>query len=475
MTANQSNEHQRKWSDRSWGVAARGGNYDRSRSHLNFEVARGGVVQPIDTSETIPQRIRRTLRQRGIADPNEELKRKGKTPNRRTLVNIIFGGSRERMHQIAFGSQAVDLAHGADNCHIRRSPEIEQWALDVYRFACDKWGEDNIVGFYVHLDEMNPHIHCSVLPITQRNRFSFKELFAGKDKIEFKERTLQLHNDLAAVNERWGLGRGQSIMETGARHRSTEQYRMELRQQCSDLETEITSKRDTLRDLNADIALARKRSRGLTTMVRNLERQQAEMQSQLATLQSQLDSGTGNAAELHRRIADLEDKLRLTASSLADKRQKLKTADRQLADLQDEMDAVRQRTDDLKRQGTAAAADMQAQIRMRLTDAVFAKTFTELNRLLDCLTAVQKVSFGNDFLVHLAEKPADIVKCATYLFAGYLDGAIQFAQGSSGGRSTSDLRWGREPGEDDRRFAFRCMMQAHRMLRSATTRQRKGR
>lgn len=38
MSTNQSNEHQRRWSDRSWNVAVKGGNYDRTRRILNFEV-----------------------------------------------------------------------------------------------------------------------------------------------------------------------------------------------------------------------------------------------------------------------------------------------------------------------------------------------------------------------------------------------------------------------------------------------------
>lgn len=52
-----------------------------------------------------------------------------------------------------------------------------------------------------------------------------------------------------------------------------------------------------------------------------------------------------------------------------------------------------------------------------------------------------------------------------YLFLGYLDGATQFAQSCGGGGSDSSLPLGRNPDEDDRRFAYRCMMQAHRMMK----------
>jgi len=50
-----------------------------------------------------------------------------------------------------------------------------------------------------------------------------------------------------------------------------------------------------------------------------------------------------------------------------------------------------------------------------------------------------------------------------YLSLGYLDGATNFAQ-SCGDTS---LPWGHKEGEDDRRFAYRCMMQAHKVLKSS--------
>lgn len=245
-----------------------------------------------------------------------------------------------------------------------------------------------------------------------------------------------------------------------------------MRKENDYLETEIASKHATLQELYADINKAEKRCKGLTTMIRNLEKQEKDMKGQLSRLQKELASGNGNVTDLNRQIMELEERLRDTKSSLIDKRQKLNIADRQLSSLKQEMDSLRQTTDNLQRQKSELTEDVKTQIRMRLTDAVFAKAFVELNRLIDYLTPEQKAQFGNEFLMHLAEQPAQIVNCAMLLFAGYIDGAIQFAQGSGGGGgSTSDLKWGRDPGEDDRKFAFRCMMQAHRMMRPAPTKQ----
>ena len=467
ITTNQSNEHQRRWSEKNWQRASKTGNYDITRAGLNFEIAKGCIVQPIDTSKSIPQRMRDTLKERGIQDPNAELERKGKEGNRRTVVNIIFGGSREQMHRLAFGNQTVDLEHGADNSSITRCKDIEEWAKDIYRFACGKWGEENIIGFYVHLDERNPHIHCTLLPITPRNKFSYKELFAGSDKNDFRERTIQLHNELALVNDRWGLGRGQSKTETGARHRSTEEYRAELLRECNELELQIGDKHETLKELYADIRKAEKRCKGLNTMIGNLETREADLNEQIDRLEADIESGNGDAEDLRNRIAGLEEQLQATASSLADKRLKLKTADRQLAQLQDELKSVNEKRSNAQREYHNFTEKNQEQMRMRLTDAVFGKSVVDMRSLLSAMTPEQKSGFDGEFLMAMAEKPNEILKCAMYLFAGYLDGAIQFAKGSGGGGSASDLPWVRDPKEDDRRFAYRCMMQAHKMLRPA--------
>ena len=99
--ADSSNEQLRKWTERGWDQAMKEGNYDRSREHLNFEIVRGGKVVPVDKNRPLPERMAGNLAARGIKDPNEGLK----DPRYRTVVNIIFGGSTDRMRELAFGSQ----------------------------------------------------------------------------------------------------------------------------------------------------------------------------------------------------------------------------------------------------------------------------------------------------------------------------------------------------------------------------------
>ena len=144
-----SNEELRNWTDRGWDQAMKEGNYDRSRERLNFEIQNGRII-PIQKSHSLPDRMAENLAARGIKDPNEGLVE----PKYRTVVNFIFGGSTARMRELAFGSQKVDFDSKNGNGNVMRMPEIEEWARDIYDFVAGKWGEDNILAFIVHLDEL---------------------------------------------------------------------------------------------------------------------------------------------------------------------------------------------------------------------------------------------------------------------------------------------------------------------------------
>lgn len=107
---------------------------------------------------------------------------------------------------------------------------------------------------------------------------------------------------------------------------------------------------------------------------------------------------------------------------------------------------------------------------MRPTDAIFARMVVDVRSMIGSMPLQQKADLDGNFLTAIAELPNEILKCAMYLFLGYLDGATQFAQSCGGGGGDSALPWGRNQDEYDRRFAYRCMMQAHKMLKPAQSR-----
>ncbi len=98
--------------------------------------------------------------------------------------------------------------------------EIEQWAIDLYDRMTKKYGEENIIGFDVHLDETTAHCHATIIPVVMRTEkktgrerpvVSYKGLF-GKDKTTGQEIMKQLHTELyEQVNNKYGLMRALSI------------------------------------------------------------------------------------------------------------------------------------------------------------------------------------------------------------------------------------------------------------------------
>lgn len=469
VDANVSNEQQRNWSDDLFEQKAKNPdhNYDRSRTALNFQVGPGGRITEIDES-------------RRIGDKVDEIIKKHLRPNARVTaisnraVMVGFGGNRERMREMAFGSQVLN-DYEETNEHLIRQPEIEQWAKDVYGFVCRKFGEENIASFIVHLDETGPHAHCVFVPLTADGRLSSKEVLGGKNKIEARQHMRDLHTRLAEVNRKYGLDRGDDIQVTGARHRSTAEYNRDLHRENARLETLIDDNREQLRQLEDEIRKSERRVKGLTTMIANLERQETELNDEIARLESDIENGAGDVSELRCRIAELENQLESTGQKLADlstfgrfrrkNRDKLKTAGGQLTELQDELDALSEKRDNAEKNFHEFTEKNQEQVRMRLTDAVFARMVVDVRSLLDTMPSEQKARVDGEFLTAIAERPNEILKCAMYLFLGYLDGATQFAQSCGGGGTSSDLPWGRNPDEDDRRFAYSCMTQAHRMMK----------
>lgn len=166
VDANVSNEHQRNWSDDLFERKAKNPdhNYDRTRTALNFQVVPGGVITTVGKSQRIGDKV-------------EEIIKKHLRPDARVTaisnraIMVVFGGNRERMREMAFGSQELN-EYEKTNGHLVRQPEIERWVKDIYGFVCREFGEENIASFIVHLDETGPHAHCVFVPLTADGRLS---------------------------------------------------------------------------------------------------------------------------------------------------------------------------------------------------------------------------------------------------------------------------------------------------------------
>lgn len=276
------------------------------------------------------------------------------------------------------------------------------------------------------------------------------------------------------MNRKYGLYRGDDIQVTGARHRSTAEYNRDLHRENARLETLISDKSGQLSRLEEQIKKAETRVKGLSTMIANLERQEAELNDEIAQLGTDIENGAGDVSELRCRIASLEALLESTGQKLADlstfgrfrrkNRDKLKTADRQLTELQDELDALTVKRDNAQSDYRELTSKHQEQVRMRLTDAVFGRLVVDIRELFASMPSEQKADIAGEFLTVIAEQPNEILKCAMYLFLGYLDGATQYVSFAS--RNLAKV--GRRPvrGRRSRKLptAIRPLMRRRRSL-----------
>ena len=463
------NEELRDWTEKGWNQAMREGNYDRSREHLNFEIGPGGMVAPIDKSRPLTRRMAENLASRGIKDPNEGLAE----PRFRTVVNFIFGGSTERMRELAFGNQKVDFESKGGNEHIRRMPEIEQWAQDIYRFVADKYGEENIVSFIVHCDEKNPHVHCALLPIDKDNKFAFKKIFHGQNRVDFKNYMLALHDELAKVNEKWGLTRGVSITETGARHRSTEEYRRWLANECVTLEAQMDNTRRALKDLNVELAIAQKKQKSFTSMIENLKAEKERLEDELRPLRELQANSDSISAGIARKIQHLEQQKALVETKLADKEKKLDETNQLLDTLRKDKAEIEQQASELEEKANRSELSWAHNMSYHLNGVILDTMAQEFTSRFPKLPDDVKLDFDGTLLMQLAEEGNHVVKVALNLVCGFIDDATTIAQTHGGGGGGPSSGWGQRPDEDDREWARRCLAMARKMCKPSVSRKKK--
>lgn len=512
FSPSQGNEHLRRLNDCERAQKARW-NYDHSREHLNFEIGKGGVVTEVNKSKTINQRIKENLDSRGIVNPNKKYIDQGLDPKYRTVANFILGGNREIMRSLAFGNQKVDWEHGADNTALKRMPEIEAWAKDAYAFMCKKFGEQNIAAFVVHLDEANPHVHCTVLPITEKNKFSFVKTFMNgqNSRDALSNYMANLHTEYAEeVGLQYGMERGDSTKETRAVHRTTEEYRRQLweeaekkREEVENNTRTIESQKSIIETLRREIKHSAIRLKSIRTMIRNLETSKHDLELEIEKLNKALVQGKISKEQADSSLALIQAKIFATDKKILDKKEKLEEAQKKLDDAQEKLNEYQNRMAE-KQHGLAdldekraaaeekiAAAEekyitvkskfneiapavnrsimsQMGEIGFHLSSIDMENRLKKYNALKDSLPAEQRNIFDDLFegsiIGEIGENSANVCAIATSLYLGYLDHATEISK-SHGGGGGPGTGWGKKDDENDLAFRRRCFGMAKMMMK----------
>ena len=180
--------------------------YDVTRKDLNFMIDADGIksLSATNTKKLYNKFVARLAELDFKAfDPEAS-----NQPN--SYIDWVFSGDHDVMHKMAFGDQDVALDLSRDNSHIVRKPEIEEFAKAVYKFACLKFGADNVVGVEVHLDETTPHVHVNTIPTAlrqQRGRATY--LYVNKDDPNKTITSKEYKNLSKSARQQWVKGEKQ--------------------------------------------------------------------------------------------------------------------------------------------------------------------------------------------------------------------------------------------------------------------------
>ena len=480
----EANENERHWNDDKIDRKNQDptNHYDKTRMKLNFEIGPDGKVHPLGYQEkSLEVRLQERLTELGWKPfkPDSKIQ-----PN--CCAKFIFGGNHDRTLEMAFGTQTVNLDKGADNSHLQRCPEIEQWAKDVYDWCAKRYGQKNIIGFQVHLDESSPHIHALIVPVGQRAK-SGRECVMwsakfGKSCYEYGRILREMHTSLyEEVGSKYGLERGDSIDGRNVQH---------------------LHKRDYIRKLTKEARQAEKAVKGLQTMIRKLEREMLagrtrlkEIDEALASGKITLDKYEAQKTDIQKLIAEYQSKLDDKAGKLQVKEQELEQLTKDAAKVRSVVQPFRNHKVDftppqitekvplfgtdkwIERQNRSISKQFTEIVRKieslyrsdaaRQVEAAQRNILADYGELYQLRKDVKTLIENNDELKSTLETMLDqfanpSLRLKIFAIADALAGGTPVAissGGGGGGNYDSDLHWdGRRPDEEEEAYRRRCLM-----------------
>ena len=235
---------------------------------------------------------------------------------------MIMQVSHERSMELLAEDDMLD-----ENGQVRKNRElpaggrVHSMFMEMYRFACDRFGADNIVGACIHLDEYTPHMHVFVVPITMKEKRYAGKTLTDSDgnpvvrgvldaKNIFSPTTIkQFWPDLADHLKDYGVSKAEGRVPKSAytevatmdavvrqkqdviRQKNEEISQKDLSLEAKTLESkrldlEIDRKEDLIEDLNSDVSQKKERCRYLDLQISERDAVLEQRQKQADALPS---------------------------------------------------------------------------------------------------------------------------------------------------------------------------------------------
>jgi len=193
--------------------------------------------------------------------------------------------------------------------------------MEMYKFVCDRFGADNVIGACIHLDEYTPHMHVFVVPITMKEKRYAGKVLTDEDgnpvvrgvldaKNIFSPTTIkQLWPDIAEHLKDYGVSKAEgrvpkSAYEDVATMDAVVRQRQEVIHQKNEeiskqdicleakvlankrLANEIEQKEEQIKGIDSDISQKREQRRDLDLKVSDLDAMLKQRQKQADALPS---------------------------------------------------------------------------------------------------------------------------------------------------------------------------------------------
>lgn len=362
MNASLSDENERRdkskeWFDRTEDSNGTPYHYDWWRRNLNFEIVKGKICPQLSHAIPLHERIQNRLRELGFKNYKETAKN---APN--VCMDFVIGGQRERLREMAFGKQYVNFDEKDEqNSHVKRCDEIERWAMDTYKWAAKKYGgEENIIGFNVHLDETTPHIHMQVIPVAEKKRRG--RVKAGQERGTVKTVSYagivgetpealskyldDMHTDYhLQVGYKYGLERGTFFDDLTPEEQARRKNRSKPEYiEYDNLMKEMDKTKKTYEELKQDYSqleeqyrLLEKKVKSFTKMLSNLNDQKEHLEIEITALEEIRDTGN----------EEYEKELKEKQRQLDEVNEKIATREKQLTDVQHQLNDLAIKKDNL--------------------------------------------------------------------------------------------------------------------------------
>ncbi len=239
---------------------------------------------------------------------------------------------------------ALNVLLTSDGEALRRLADegrLDEWAETSIGWAKQTFGEDNVVGAHLHMDEQTPHLHVTVVPIvtTERKRKA-SEARATKryrtkpkngsrlsaDDIMTRENLTRFQDTYAEAMARFGLERG--IRGSEARHVDQHEYYRQCQIKKKGLEQDVATLSTEKRLLDTETQSLEKRKKELERGNRWIEKTFADTKAANAEMTRQ----NGELEKRKSELAKSNSSLTATNTSLIAEKKALEADKKKMAD-----------------------------------------------------------------------------------------------------------------------------------------------